>query len=303
MTEAISQDPAFQEMAKEMQESMLAGGMGGLNLGAGGGAAAEGEDAGPAAPGPAGMPDFSGMMGGMAGLMGGGMPGGMPGAGGMPGVDPSRYMEAMQRVMANPEFMSAAESLGRNLMSQSLDPESAAMMELLSVPANQEALRARLEGLKGDPELGGVMREIEENGQEALMKYMNDPEIMSKVGRKFQEAMADPEFRAQLAPAAGTGALGAGAEGEEEETVITAASAGDVARLRELLEAGADADVRDEERRTALHFASGYGELEVMEVLLVAGADADAKDENENTALHYAAGYGNVAAAEVLLKQ
>lgn len=33
MTEAIASDPGFMEMAKEMQESMLSGGMGGLNLG------------------------------------------------------------------------------------------------------------------------------------------------------------------------------------------------------------------------------------------------------------------------------
>jgi hypothetical protein len=85
MTEAISHDPAFMEMAKEMHESILAGGMGGLSLG---------EGASPA--------------GGVPGMM-------MP-----PGIDPSRYMEAMQRVMANPEFTSAAESLGRNLMSQSV---------------------------------------------------------------------------------------------------------------------------------------------------------------------------------------
>jgi hypothetical protein len=46
-------------------------------------------------------------------------------------------MEAMQRVMGNPEFMSAAEQLGRSLMGAALDPEQAAMLELLAVPANQ----------------------------------------------------------------------------------------------------------------------------------------------------------------------
>ena len=37
------------------------------------------------------------------------------------------------------------------------------------------------------------------------------------------------------------------------------------------------------------------------QALLEAGADANAKDENDNTALHYAAGYGNTDAAALLL--
>lgn len=132
---------------------------------------------------------------------------------------------------------------------------------------------------------------------------MNDPEIMSKMGRKFQEAMDDPEFRNQL--------KGVPQEEEKEEeepgkesNIIDAASAGSLDRLKELLaEDGANPDMKDEEGRTALHFAAGYGELECMEVLLDAGANIDGKDENENTALHYAAGYGNKEATELLVKK
>lgn len=283
MTEAIAQDPMFQEMAKEMQESMLAGGMGGLNLGERG--AEESEDAGTANAG----------SGGAAGP-------------GMPAIDPTKYMEAMQRVMQNPEFMAAAESLGKGLLSQSMSPDDIAMLEVFQNPANQEALKSRLEGLKEDPELADVMKDIEENGQGALMKYMNDPEIMSKVGRKFQEAMSDPEFRAQLRGAEMLPGHEDDEDDEEdeeeefEETIINLASAGLVDRLKELLaEDGADADERDEEGRTALHFAAGYSELEAMRALLDAGADVNAKDQNSNTALHYAAGYGNQDAARVLL--
>ena len=98
MTQAIAQDPVFMEMAKEMQEAMLAGGMGGLNLGGEGGEG--GGEGGAAARGPGAMP-------------------GMPGMPPMPGgIDPAKYMQAMQRVMQNPEFLQAAESLGRGLMSQ-----------------------------------------------------------------------------------------------------------------------------------------------------------------------------------------
>ena len=155
MTQAISQDPVFMEMAKQMQESMLAGGMGGLALNGGGvgalgvggeeeeeegaeeedeevedaaasgggrgGATANGRVGGgfPGMPaGPGGFPGFPGMMGGMGGFPGMEAMGGMGGMGALPGIDPGKYMEAMQRVMANPEFMQAAESLGRNLLQQ-----------------------------------------------------------------------------------------------------------------------------------------------------------------------------------------
>jgi ankyrin repeat protein len=81
------------------------------------------------------------------------------------------------------------------------------------------------------------------------------------------------------------------------------APAGDVEQLKELLAAGADKDEKDEEGRTALHFACGYGELACAEVLLKAGADANAVDNNKNTALHYAAGYGQAEGVELLVKR
>lgn len=263
MTEAISQDPMFQEMAKEMQEAMLSGGMDGLNI---------------------------------AGEAGG--------APQMPGVDPSKYMDAFSRVMQNPEFMAAAESLGKGIMEQSMDQESLSMLQMFQNPENQAALKAKMEELKDDPELGTMMKDIEENGQSAMMKYMNDPEMMSKMGKKFQEAMEDPDFRKQLKEAPADEE-----EGEEEEepgkesNIINAASAGSLERLKELLKEGADADMKDDEGRTALHFASGYGELDCMEVLLDAGASINACDDNKNTALHYSAGYGNKEATELLIKK
>ncbi|KAI8113240.1 hypothetical protein M9435_003244 [Picochlorum sp. BPE23] len=263
MTEAISQDPVFQEMAKEMQEAMLSGGMDNLNIGGEGGQAPQ-----------------------------------------MPGMDPNKYMDAFSRVMQNPEFMSAAENLGKGIMEQSMDKESLSMLQMFQNPENQAALKAKMEELKDDPELGEMMKDIEENGQAAMMKYMNDPEMMSKMGKKFQEAMADPAFRNQLkdAPIGEEEEEEEGEEPGQESDVIGAASAGSVDRLKQLLKDGADPDMKDEEGRTALHFASGYGELECMEALLDAGADINAVDENKNTALHYSAGYGNKEATELLVK-
>jgi Ankyrin repeats (many copies) len=285
MTEAIAQDPVFQEMAKEMQDAM-----GGLALGGEGAAAGEA---------PA--------------LGAGGMPPGMP------AIDPTKYMQAMERVMQNPEFMTAAESLGRGLMTNAMSPEDKLMLEIFQNPDNQAALKKRMEDLKEDPELTEVMSDIEGGGQEALMKYMNNPEIMAKIGKKFQEALNDPEFRAQLKGAEELNALEAGAaataspavdaEEEEEEAepatpIIAAASAGEADNLKQLIaEKAAGVDDRDEEGRTALHFASGYGEVECMAILLEAGADINGKDNNGNTALHYAAGYGSVEATKVLLEK
>lgn len=60
--------------------------------------------------------------------------------------------------------------------------------------------------------------------------------------------------------------------------------------MEALLDAGADKDEKDEEGRTALHFACGYGEIKCAELLLKRGANADLTDANKNTALHYAAG-------------
>ena len=80
-------------------------------------------------------------------------------------------------------------------------------------------------------------------------------------------------------------------------------SAGDVEALKELLQGGADKDERDDEGRTALHFACGYGEIACSEELIKAGADVDAKDGNDNTPLHYAAGYGQAEAIKLLLNK
>ena len=78
-------------------------------------------------------------------------------------------------------------------------------------------------------------------------------------------------------------------------------NAGDVDALKELLQSGADKDEKDDEGRTALHFACGYGELACAEELIKAGANVDATDGNDNTPLHYAAGYGQAEAIQLLL--
>ncbi len=88
--------------------------------------------------------------------------------------DPSQYMDAFSKMMQNPQFMSAAEQLGKWLMESGMDSESLAMMKLFQDPANADKLKAKMEELKDDADLGPMIRDIEENGQAAMMKYMND---------------------------------------------------------------------------------------------------------------------------------
>ena len=76
---------------------------------------------------------------------------------------------------------------------------------------------------------------------------------------------------------------------------------GEVDNLRELIEAGEDKNAKDEEGRTALHFAAGYGEDDCVKLLLEKGADINACDNNKNSPLHYAAGYGIVSCVQLLV--
>ncbi len=82
---------------------------------------------------------------------------------------------------------------------------------------------------------------------------------------------------------------------------LLSCAVGDVDALKELLQGGANKDEKDDEGRTALHFACGYGEIACARELIKAGADVDAKDGNDNTPLHYAAGYGQAEAIQLLL--
>ena len=73
------------------------------------------------------------------------------------------------------------------------------------------------------------------------------------------------------------------------------AQEGDVVRVRETLGRGARVDFRDENLRTALHWASERGHLDVVRELLNSGADVDARSKDGSMALMIAAGSGHTA--------
>ncbi|MCB1895740.1 MAG: ankyrin repeat domain-containing protein [Zoogloeaceae bacterium] len=73
-------------------------------------------------------------------------------------------------------------------------------------------------------------------------------------------------------------------------TLVDAAACGDLARVRDRVEAGADLGAVDARPayagRTALHYAAQRGDEPMLALLLDAGADPNAKDARGDTALH-----------------
>ncbi|CAK9254924.1 unnamed protein product [Sphagnum jensenii] len=221
---------------------------------------------------------------------------------GVPQLDTNQYINAMQQVMQNPQFMTMAEHLGNALMQ---DPAMSGMLSNLTNPAHKEQLEQRMAQVREDPTLKPVLEEIESGGPAAMMKYWNDPAVLSKLGQAMGVGIPGEAGLPAYRNEEGTEEEGEDDVGEEEEEELTVhhtASTGDVEGLKILLQEGADKDEKDDEGRTGLHFASGYGEVQCAEVLLEAGAAVDALDKNNNTPLHYAAGYGRKECVELLLK-
>lgn len=212
--------------------------------------------------------------------------------GSAPQLDPQQYFGALQQVMQNPQFVTMAKKLGTVMMQ---DPSVSSMMQGLSNPAQKEQLEARLAQVREDPELKSVLDEIQTGGPSAMMKYWNDPTVLSKLGKAMGGASPSEVEKADQH-------VRQTAEEEQTNTVHHAASTGDIEALNKLLADGADKDEKDSEGRTALHFSCGYGDVKCAEALLEAGVAVDAVDKNNNTALHYAAGYGRRECVELLLK-
>ena len=79
-------------------------------------------------------------------------------------------------------------------------------------------------------------------------------------------------------------------------------SEGDLARLKELLDAGADVDGADGSGLTALHWASAWGHADACRLLIERGAEVGARDGRDATPLHAAAFFGRPDAVRVLLE-
>jgi ankyrin repeat protein len=86
-----------------------------------------------------------------------------------------------------------------------------------------------------------------------------------------------------------------------------AAREGDADRVRELLDAGADVNVRNADKQrlqyTPLHWATYYGHLEIAAILISRGADLDAEDPTYSTPLYLAAEQGHPKVVEFLISK
>jgi ankyrin repeat protein len=82
---------------------------------------------------------------------------------------------------------------------------------------------------------------------------------------------------------------------------------GDADRVRELLDAGADVNVRESSKDrlqyTPLHWAANNGDLEIAEILISRGADLDAEDPTYSTPLYLAAEQGHPKVVEFLISK
>jgi hypothetical protein len=58
------------------------------------------------------------------------------------------------------------------------------MGQMQAAMQNQE-LQEKLKGLQDDPEFKDMFEDIQKNGMGALMKYMNDPQALQKLGSRM----------------------------------------------------------------------------------------------------------------------
>jgi ankyrin repeat protein len=85
--------------------------------------------------------------------------------------------------------------------------------------------------------------------------------------------------------------------------LIDAVKAKDEARVRSLLDEGADVDERNGANMTPLHWAVRHDLTAISDLLLSRGADIEAKDEDGTTPLHIAAFNAYVAPLALLLRR
>jgi ankyrin repeat protein len=145
-----------------------------------------------------------------------------------------------------------------------------------------------MQQLQEDPELKAMFEDIKTNGQDVIMKYLADEDLMRKVSQKL--GGINPEMMKALTQIENTSV-----------SVHDAAKRGDLQRLQEFLTDGKDVNAKDFKGVTPLGYAVGHDQLSVVKVLIDAKANINEVDSAGNGAVHFAAGYGRVKVLEHLL--
>lgn len=87
-----------------------------------------------------------------------------------------------------------------------------------------------------------------------------------------------------------------------EISLIEAVSDGDLVKVKNLIEANADLNVRDSDGQTALMAATHFNNLDIVKALIEAEADLDIQSYQGATALMFAAGEGRLAVVKELIE-
>lgn len=199
----------------------------------------------------------------------------------------------MEQVRALQEAAAKNPELMKTVQEQMQQPEVQAQMQEMMSMMNNASFMAKAAELKEDPELKPIFDEIKAGGMAAMMKYMNDPDFLGKIGAKLGDAVPTT-----IAPT--PAAAAAPAPPPEVNNILDAARYGDMEAIEDYMAIG-KGDLRDPNGRTALHYAVAYDQGAAAGALLDAGADVNAVDNTGNSALHFAAGYGRGAAVRALL--
>jgi len=120
------------------------------------------------------------------------------------------------------------------------------------------------------------------NGHESVVRILKEREILEAAAAR---ARLTPEDRERL-----------------DIALLDSMRRGDTRHIRSLLDAGADANVKDESGWSALMWASVRNQYTVAELLIERGADVNAQDSRGKNVLDFTTEHGSKEVAELLVE-
>lgn len=198
----------------------------------------------------------------------------------------AQQMQKMEEMMQNPAVAAQMKAMEEAMVKPEVQQEMATMAATMQNPKFQEQVAA----LREDPELKPLFDQIRSGGPLAMMKAMQDPEFLAKIGSKLN--LSDMGSMPVSPPSP--------PPPPEVKNILDAAKYGDIEAIEDFLAVGKAGD-RDDNERTALHYAVAYDKRDAVDALLQGGIDVNAVDDKKNTSLHYAAGYGREVSVKALI--